>query len=133
MTAQNSRSLVVKQQNKTLNGLPQNGLSSISVVTTLALAMSAAMMTDVRAEDITTIDTLVIEESAVAADANPYAQPTAPYKAKRLLLYLAEHFQHLWVSEIDFSSELFKNSSNFPSGTSASGSISARKKLSVKR
>lgn len=84
MTAQNSLSLLVKQKNKTLNDLSHHGLSSISVATTLALAMSAAMMTNVRAEEITTIDTLVIEESAVAADANPYAQPNAPYKAKRL-------------------------------------------------
>jgi catecholate siderophore receptor len=84
VTAQNSLSLLVKQKNKTLNDLSHHGLSSISVATTLALAMSAAMMTNVRAEEITTIDTLVIEESAVAADANPYAQPNAPYKAKRL-------------------------------------------------
>lgn len=84
MTAQNGQSLVIKQQRTALNPLSNNGLASISVATTLALAMSAAMMNDVRAEEVSTIDTLVIEESAVAADANPYAVPTAPYKAKRL-------------------------------------------------
>ncbi|PCJ33047.1 MAG: hypothetical protein COA90_01060 [Gammaproteobacteria bacterium] len=60
------------------------GFTSISMATTLALAVSTAMMGNVHAEEISTLDTLVIEESAVKADANPYAEENAPYKAKRL-------------------------------------------------
>ena len=59
-------------------------LTSISMATTLALAVSAAMMSNVHAEEISTLDTLVIEESKVEADANPYAEADAPYKARRL-------------------------------------------------
>jgi len=33
---------------------------------------------------VTTMSELVIQDSTVAADANPYAQPNAPYKAQRL-------------------------------------------------
>jgi catecholate siderophore receptor len=54
------------------------------MATTLALALSTAMMTEVKADDVTQIDSLLIEESSIAADANPYAEPDAPYKAKRL-------------------------------------------------
>ncbi|NQY27449.1 MAG: TonB-dependent receptor [Piscirickettsiaceae bacterium] len=61
-------------------------LNSISMATTLALAVSTAMMGNVHAEEISTLDALVIEESGIAVDAeaNPYAEPNAPYKAKRL-------------------------------------------------
>lgn len=85
MTAKHSQSLVIQQDNTPLRSLNQNtSLNSISMVSTLAFAISTAMMSQVHADEISTIETLVIEESAIASDANPYAEPTAPYKAKRL-------------------------------------------------
>lgn len=57
---------------------------SLTMSSTLAFAISAAMVNGVHAEEVTNVDTLVIEESAISADANPYAEPNAPYKAKRL-------------------------------------------------
>jgi catecholate siderophore receptor len=63
----------------------QERLSGIAVTSTLALAISTAMMNSAHAaDDVTNVDTLVIEETATAADANPYAEANAPYKAKRL-------------------------------------------------
>ncbi|MCP5160903.1 MAG: TonB-dependent siderophore receptor [Hahellaceae bacterium] len=50
---------------------------------TLAMTLSAAMLGQVHAEEVT-MDTLVVEDSGMAADSNPYAEPDAPYKAKRL-------------------------------------------------
>ena len=87
MTTQYKQLPVVISDHKPFNTLSySNSLSSISMATTLVLAISTAMMSEVRAEDISSIDTLVIEETSVAseADANPYAEPSAPYKAKRL-------------------------------------------------
>ncbi|SIS42349.1 TonB-dependent receptor [Neptunomonas antarctica] len=54
-----------------------------SMAGTLALAISAAMIGPVHAAGVT-LDTLVVEEGVIKADANPYAEPDAPYKAKRL-------------------------------------------------
>ncbi len=54
-----------------------------AVGSTLALAISAAMLNSAYAEEVA-LDKLVIEEEQVAADANPYAEPGAPYKAKQL-------------------------------------------------
>ena len=49
---------------------------------TLTLAISSAMIGSLHAEEVS-LDTLLIEDSQIAADANPYAEPGAPYKAKR--------------------------------------------------
>jgi len=53
------------------------------VVSTLALAISSAMFGQVMAEEVN-LDTVVIEDNKVSAEANPYAEPDAPYKAKKL-------------------------------------------------
>lgn len=53
------------------------------VVSTLALAISSAMFGQVMAEEVN-LDTVVIEDNKVAAEANPYAESDAPYKAKKL-------------------------------------------------
>jgi len=85
MTAQKSSVLAVNPHTRDRKSIANNhGLNAISMTTTLALALSAAMMADVQADEVTKIDTLLIEESSIAADANPYAEPDAPYKAKRL-------------------------------------------------
>lgn len=85
LTVEHSPSLVIQQEKQpSISKYKNTNLSSISMVSTLAFAISAAMMNQAHADDVSTIDTLVIEESAIAADANPYAEPTAPYKAKRL-------------------------------------------------
>ena len=85
MTAQQSNLLAVNKDTKTHERLRTGDRNhSLSMSSTLAFALSAAMMNGVHAEEVTNIDTLVIEESAIAADANPYAEVTAPYKAKRL-------------------------------------------------
>nr|WP_216821238.1 TonB-dependent siderophore receptor [Marinobacterium profundum] len=55
---------------------------SASLAGSLTLAISTAMIGSVHAEEIS-LDTLVIEDGRIAADANPYAEPNAPYKAKR--------------------------------------------------
>ncbi len=53
------------------------------VMSTLALALSSAMMAPAMAEQVN-LDTVVIEDNKASADANPYAEPDAPYKANRL-------------------------------------------------
>ncbi|WP_154646988.1 TonB-dependent receptor, partial [Methylophaga thiooxydans] len=52
-------------------------------MSTLALALSSAMLPVAMAEEVN-LDTVVIEDNKVAAEANPYAEPDAPYKAKKL-------------------------------------------------
>jgi catecholate siderophore receptor len=86
MTAETIHLLAVSKETKKRQPLTTHEhLSGIAVATTLALAMSSAMMNTAHAEEnVTNVDTLVIEETAVAADANPYAEANAPYKAKRL-------------------------------------------------
>lgn len=49
----------------------------------LALAISSALIADAGAEEVN-LDPLLVEESQMAADDNPYAQQGAPYKAKKL-------------------------------------------------
>ncbi len=57
--------------------------ASVSLTSGLALAVSAALpLTAIAAE--VQLDALVVEDSGIAADSNPYAQPGAPYKAKKL-------------------------------------------------
>lgn len=55
----------------------------VSLAGTLAMTISTAMIGQLHAEEIS-LDTLVVEDSEIAADANPYGQPEAPYKAKKL-------------------------------------------------
>ena len=58
--------------------------SPVSKAGTLAFAISAALATQgVYAEEVT-LDKLMVEEQGIAADGNPYAEPDAPYKAKKL-------------------------------------------------
>ena len=52
-------------------------------MSTLALALSSAMLPVVMAEEVN-LDTVIIEDNKVAAEANPYAEPDATYKAKKL-------------------------------------------------
>jgi hypothetical protein len=58
-------------------------------------------------------NTVTFTEAALILDGLPRMRPKLlqdlleaclSYKAKRLLLYLAEHFQHAWVSEINLNS-----------------------------
>jgi len=58
--------------------------SSVSKVGTLAFAISAALVTQGAYAEEVTLDKLVVEEQGIAADGNPYAEPDAPYKAKKL-------------------------------------------------
>ncbi|MEZ5589875.1 MAG: hypothetical protein R3F53_03900 [Gammaproteobacteria bacterium] len=57
-------------------------------MSTLALAISTAMVGNLQAQEATTdevvLDTLFVEESTLRANADPYAEPGAPYKAKSL-------------------------------------------------
>jgi len=53
------------------------------VMSTLALALSSAIMAPAYAEEVN-LETVVIEDNKAAADGNPYAEPDAPYKASRL-------------------------------------------------
>lgn len=53
------------------------------LVSSLALAISATFIADAAAEEVN-LDSLVVEDSQIAADGNPYAEPGAPYKAKKL-------------------------------------------------
>lgn len=53
-----------------------------SLAGSLTLAISTAMIGSVQAEEVS-LYTLVIEDGRIAADANPYAEPNAPYKARR--------------------------------------------------
>jgi len=84
MTAQTDNLLSVNLNKKQGRTTLAEHHRSITMSSTLALALSVAMVNGVHAEEVTDVDTLVIEESGLAADANPYAEPTAPYKAKRL-------------------------------------------------
>jgi len=61
----------------------QDNSSKKWVMSTLALALSSAMMAPALAEEVN-LDTVVIEDNKAAADSNPYAEPDAPYKANRL-------------------------------------------------
>lgn len=49
---------------------------------TLTLAISSAMVGSLHAEEVS-LDKLLIEDQKIAADANPYAEPDAPYKARK--------------------------------------------------
>jgi len=49
----------------------------------LALAISSALIADLGAEEVN-LDALVVEDTNIAADDNPYAQPGVAYKAKKL-------------------------------------------------
>lgn len=54
-------------------------------LTALAIAVSGALSGAAFAEETAkSLDTLVVEGQQVAADANPYAEPDAPYKANRM-------------------------------------------------
>lgn len=66
-----------------VNGKGKETSSNKWAVSTLALAISSAMFGQVMAEEVN-LDTVVIEDNKVAAEANPYAEPDAPYKAKKL-------------------------------------------------
>ena len=50
----------------------------------LALAISAALMSQTSLADDVELDKLLVEDTGIAAEDNPYAQPGAPYKAKSL-------------------------------------------------
>ena len=55
------------------------------MATSLALAISSTMVGNLyAAEDEVNLDTLVVEDSGIAAEANPYAEEAAPYKARVL-------------------------------------------------
>jgi len=49
----------------------------------LALAISSALIADLGAEEVN-LDALLVEDTNIAADDNPYAQPGVAYKAKKL-------------------------------------------------
>ncbi|WP_369921640.1 TonB-dependent receptor [Marinomonas polaris] len=53
------------------------------MLTGIAIAVSAALSSQVKAEEAD-LNTLVIEESELASDANPYGEQGAPYKAKKM-------------------------------------------------
>jgi catecholate siderophore receptor len=53
------------------------------ILTGIALAVSAALSNQVKAEDAS-LNTLLIEESEIASDANPYSETGASYKAKKM-------------------------------------------------
>jgi catecholate siderophore receptor len=57
--------------------------ASVSLASGMALAVSAALPLTALAEEVQ-LDALVVEDSGIAADSNPYAEPGAPYKAKKL-------------------------------------------------
>ncbi|QEQ97715.1 TonB-dependent receptor [Neptunomonas concharum] len=54
------------------------------VISSLALAISAAITPQVMAAEEVNLTPLLIEDRGIAAGRNPYAEPDAPYKAKRL-------------------------------------------------
>ena len=55
------------------------------MATSLALAISGAMIGHLHAaEEEVNLDTLVVEDSGIQAEANPYAEEAAPYKARVL-------------------------------------------------
>ncbi|HCP03025.1 MAG TPA: TonB-dependent siderophore receptor, partial [Pseudomonas sp.] len=53
------------------------------VATSLALAISGGIANPLYAEEIS-LDTLHVEDTGIQADANPYAEEAAPYKARTL-------------------------------------------------
>ncbi|MDF2182816.1 TonB-dependent siderophore receptor [Neptuniibacter sp. CAU 1671] len=57
--------------------------ASVSLASGMALAVSAALPLTALAEEVQ-LDALVVEDSGIVADSNPYAEPGAPYKAKKL-------------------------------------------------
>ena len=78
--------------NKTTNAaaLPGSDLSMRKiasphslVATSLALAISGGIANPLYAEEIS-LDTLHVEDTGIQADANPYAEEAAPYKARTL-------------------------------------------------
>ncbi|GGB96698.1 TonB-dependent receptor [Marinobacterium zhoushanense] len=71
--------LTVKQTAAAGGGQVLRG--SVTMAGTLTFAISTAMMGSVHAEEVA-LDTLLVEDGRIAADANPYAEPEAPYKAK---------------------------------------------------
>ncbi|WP_372738887.1 TonB-dependent receptor [Neptunomonas sp.] len=73
----------ISTRRNAIKGKEWNEGSPLSRAGTLAFAISAAMAGPVHADGVT-LDTLVVGESAIEADANPYSEPGAPYKAKRL-------------------------------------------------
>ncbi|MCB1814462.1 MAG: TonB-dependent receptor plug domain-containing protein, partial [Candidatus Competibacteraceae bacterium] len=80
-TSKTKPTLTLRNQPETINSVP--------VMSTLALAISTAMVGNLQAQEATTtdevvLDTLFVEESTLRADADPYAEPGAPYKAKSL-------------------------------------------------
>ncbi|WP_372880276.1 TonB-dependent receptor [Psychromonas sp.] len=56
---------------------------SAPLASSLALAISTGFVINVNAQEVN-LDSLVVEESQIAADDNPYAEPGVPYKAKKL-------------------------------------------------
>lgn len=60
-----------------------NSALSGTLAGTLAMTISTAMLNQVRADEAV-LDTMLVEESEISPDANPYAEPGAPYKAKKL-------------------------------------------------
>lgn len=60
-----------------------NSALSGTLAGTLAMTISTAMMNQVRADEAV-LDTMLVEETEISPDANPYAEPGAPYKAKKL-------------------------------------------------
>ncbi len=67
-------------------GSQQTGVVRLSgcVASSLALAISAAITPQAVAAEEVQLTPLLIEDRGIAADSNPYAEPDAPYKAKRL-------------------------------------------------
>ncbi len=61
----------------------RNSLSSGTVASSLALAITSTVITNVSAEEVR-LDSLIVKDDAIQADSNPYAQPGAAYKAKKL-------------------------------------------------
>ncbi|MFT6986621.1 MAG: catecholate siderophore receptor [Psychromonas sp.] len=57
--------------------------TNLFVSGSLALVISTALIADVKAEEVN-LDALLVEDTSIAADANPYSEPGAPYKAKKL-------------------------------------------------
>ncbi|WP_418138840.1 TonB-dependent receptor plug domain-containing protein [Marinomonas sp. RS-M-Aa-14] len=53
------------------------------VLTGIALAVSASLSNQAKAEE-ENLNTLLIEDTELASDANPYSEQGAPYKAKRM-------------------------------------------------
>lgn len=71
-------------QLKTNNNTLVKDKTPLSHAGPLALAISAALMSQTSLAEDVKLDKLVVEDTGVAAEDNPYAQPGAPYKAKSL-------------------------------------------------